>query len=129
MSIKIKENIQPILTFLFFIWLLSIARQIAAPSGVIGVTLDTDRKKNVYISKIEPNKPAHQTGLQKKDYIITVDGKSVEGKNKHYVSSKITGKPNTEVKLLIKRETSGNPALIEYKINRTQRKINWFIFF
>ena len=110
---------------IFFVWLLSIARQIAAPSGVIGVNLEGNKSKGIYIKQIAPNMPANQSGLQKNDYIISVDDKPMQNKNKHYVISKITGKPNTEVKSLIKRENKE----IEYNVKRVQRKIKWFIFF
>ena len=124
MNNNFKEKISPVIALILFLWLLSIARQIAAPSGVIGVQLDENKANGVFIKKVAPNMPAEQSGLQVNDIIIKVDDKSMNGKNKNYVISKITGKTNTSTKILVKRDNKEQ----EFDVNRVQRKIKWFIF-
>lgn len=125
MSSNFKEKISPLIALLLFIWTLSIARQIAAPSGVIGVQLDTNKDKTIFIKNIVPNMPAAESGLQINDIIIKVDNKSMDGKNQNYVISQITGKTNTNTKILIKRDNKEQ----EFDIKRVQRKMKWFILF
>lgn len=48
--------------------------------------------------------PANKAGLKVGDQIVSVDGVNIEGKNTTQVSALLKGKPNTEVRLEVKRE-------------------------
>ncbi len=63
------------------------------------------RKKGDFIAIIEPyeNSPAAKAGLKAGDLIISVDGKSTEGRSVEDVSKLLKGSPGTTVDLLIRR--------------------------
>lgn len=121
----LKETITNIFIIIISTWILLIVMQVISPSGLIGVTFDSNADKTVFIKNLTPNMPAEKSGLKINDIIIKVDDKSMKGKNKHYVVSKITGKANTNVKVLIKRDNKEQ----EFEIKRAKRKIKWFIPF
>lgn len=121
----IKETITTIFIFIIFVWTLLIARQITSPNGLIGVELDSNIDKTVFIKDFLQYSPAKESGLEINDIIIKIDDKSMNGKNKYYVASKLSGKANTNVKVLIKRENKEQ----EFEIKRAKRKIKWFIPF
>ena len=70
--------------------------------GGIGALI---RKQNDQIVIVEPNEgfPAHQAGLRAGDIILSVDGKSVEGKESSDVTDILRGHPGTEVTITVKR--------------------------
>jgi carboxyl-terminal processing protease len=82
------------------------------------------RSKNDYVIITEPYEgfPAQEAGLMAGDLILEVNGKSVKGKSSSELSKILKGTPNTEVKLLIKREGEKDP--IEKSITRKEIKIN-----
>jgi carboxyl-terminal processing protease len=82
------------------------------------------RSKNDYVMITDPYEgfPAHEAGLMAGDLILEVNGKSVKGKGSSELSKILKGTPNTEVKLLIKRE--GEKDNLEKTIVRKEIKIN-----
>ncbi len=88
--------------------------------GGIGALIRTIDKKIVIAEPYE-GAPALKAGLEAGDVIIEVNGKSTEGKNTEDISKILKGQPNTEVKLVIKREGVDKP--IEKTIMREEIKV------
>lgn len=88
--------------------------------GDIGALIRTMDKKIVIAEPYEDS-PAQKAGLEAGDVIIEVNGKSTEGKNTEDISKILKGQPNTEVKLVLKREGVDKP--IEKTIMREEIKV------
>lgn len=88
--------------------------------GGIGALIRTMDKKIVIAEPYEDS-PAQKAGLEAGDVIIEVNGKSTEGKNTEDISKILKGQPNTEVKLVLKREGVDKP--IEKTIMREEIKV------
>ncbi len=88
--------------------------------GGIGALIRTKEKK-ILIAEPYENSPAQKAGLEAGDEIIQVDGKSTEGKNTEDISKILKGQPNTEVKLVVKRDGVDKP--IEKTIMREEIKV------
>lgn len=76
----------------------------------------TQRDGKVYISEPYYGMPAQVSGLQFGDEIVSIDGESMAGKEVSYVSDKLRGRPNSEVKIKIRRE--GEKKELTYILNR-----------
>ena len=88
--------------------------------GGIGALIRT-REKQILIAEPYEGSPALKAGLQAGDVIIEVNGKSTEGKTTEDISKILKGQPNTEVKLVIKRDGVDKP--IEKTIIREEIKV------
>ncbi|MCG3165509.1 MAG: hypothetical protein POELPBGB_01277 [Bacteroidia bacterium] len=88
--------------------------------GGIGALIRTMDKKIVIAEPYEDS-PAQKAGLEAGDVIIEVNGKSTDGKNTEDISKILKGQPNTEVKLVLKREGVDKP--IEKTIMREEIKV------
>lgn len=88
--------------------------------GGIGALI---RKKGEYIAIAEPyeGSPAQKADLRAGDIILEVDGKSVKNKNTDDLSKLLKGSPNTQIKVLVKREGEEKP--IEKVITREEIKV------
>ena len=88
--------------------------------GGIGATVS---KNGEYVMIAEPYEgwPAQKNDLRGGDIIMEIDGKSTKGKNTDDVSKMLKGQPDTEVKLLIKRE--GEKDLITKVLKRQEIKV------
>ena len=72
-------------------------------SGVgIQLSLDKDTKELVVVSPIEGS-PASRAGVQPKDVIVTIDGKSTKGMSTEDAVKLIRGQAGTSVKLQLRR--------------------------
>lgn len=85
----------------------------------IQLTQDEETKKLVVISPIEDS-PAFTAGIQAKDIITKIDGKTTEGMDTNQAVSLIRGLVNTEVTLTILRETKE----IDFKLKRAKIEIH-----
>lgn len=85
----------------------------------IQLTQDEKTKKLVVISPIEDT-PAFNAGIQAKDVISKIDGKSTEGMDTNQAVNLIRGQVNTEVILTIVR----NNKEIEFKLKRAKIEIH-----
>jgi carboxyl-terminal processing protease len=83
------------------------------------LTQDEKTKKLVVISPIEDT-PAFKAGIQSKDIITKIDGKSTEGMDTNQAVNLIRGPVNTEVTLTIVR----NQKEIEFKLKRAKIEIH-----
>jgi len=83
--------------------------------GGIGALIGVINKKTV-ITHPYRDFPAYKAGLQVGDEIISVDGKSVQGRSTSEISSLMKGQPKTEVELKLKR--TGQKENIVVKIKR-----------
>jgi carboxyl-terminal processing protease len=97
--------------------------QVDTSGELIGVgiqlTQDEKTKKLVVISPIEDT-PAFNAGIQAKDIISKIDGKSTEGMDTNQAVNLIRGQVNTEVRLTIVR----NQKEIEFKLKRAKIEIH-----
>ena len=85
----------------------------------IQLTQDEQTKKLVVISPIEDT-PAFKAGIQSKDIITKIDGKSTDGMDTNQAVSLIRGQVNTEVTLTILR----NSKELEFKLKRAKIEIH-----
>ncbi|WP_341730505.1 carboxyl-terminal processing protease CtpC [Microcoleus sp. EPA2] len=85
----------------------------------IQLTQDEKTKKLVVISPIEDT-PAFKAGIQAKDIISKIDGKSTQGMDTNQAVNLIRGQVNTEVTLTIIR----NNKEIEFKLKRAKIEIH-----
>ncbi|HAT12382.1 MAG TPA: peptidase S41 [Microcoleaceae bacterium UBA11344] len=83
------------------------------------LTQDEKTKKLVVISPIEDT-PAFKAGIQSKDIITKIDGKSTDGMDTNQAVNLIRGPVNTEVTLTIVR----NNKEIEFKLKRAKIEIH-----
>jgi carboxyl-terminal processing protease len=83
------------------------------------LTQDEKTKKLVVISPIEDT-PAFKAGIQSKDIITKIDGKSTEGMDTNQAVNLIRGPVNTGVTLTILR----NSKEIEFKLKRAKIEIH-----
>ena len=88
--------------------------------GGIGALIRTKEKK-ILIAEPYEGSPALKAGLQAGDEIVEVNGKSTEGKNSEDISKILKGQPNTDVKLVVKRDGVDKP--IEKTIMREEIKV------
>lgn len=70
--------------------------------------------------------PANKAGLRVGDEIIEVDGINVEGKTTSQVSTLLKGKPNTSIKLEIRRSGQNQP--IAFNIARQKIKLSNVVY-
>lgn len=89
--------------------------------GGIGASI---RKKGDYVVIADPYEgfAAQKGDLRAGDLIISVDGKSMKGKNTDDVTKLLKGSPGTPVKIVVQRE--GEKGTIEKTLNREEIKIN-----
>lgn len=85
----------------------------------IQLTQDEKTKKLVVISPIEDS-PAFNAGIQAKDIISKIDGKSTEGMDTNQAVNLIRGKVDTQVTLTILRKNKE----IEFKLKRAKIEIH-----
>jgi carboxyl-terminal processing protease len=85
----------------------------------IQLTQDEQTKKLVVISPIEDT-PAFKAGIQSKDIITKIDGKSTEGMDTNQAVNLIRGQVNTEVTLTVLR----NSKELEFKLKRAKIEIH-----
>lgn len=81
----------------------------------IGIEIAVDNGSIRIVTPIEKG-PAEQAGLKAGDYIMAVDDTSVYGMSTYDVMQRITGKPNSNIKLTIFRE--GVSPSLEFKLRR-----------
>ena len=69
----------------------------------VHITYDIDTQ-GIVILGIMPNTPAEEADLKIRDIILSVDGTVVNSKTYYECVDKLKGEPNTEVKLILKRD-------------------------
>lgn len=91
----------------------------------IGALIGVINNKTVITNPYE-GFPANKAGLKVGDQIISVDGVNIEGKNTGQVSTLLKGKPNTEVKLVVRR--TGKSEDLTLNINRQKIKLSNVVY-
>jgi len=91
----------------------------------IGALIGVINNKTVITNPYE-GFPANKAGLKVGDQIISVNGVNIEGKNTTQVSTLLKGKPNTEVKLVVRRP--GKNEDLTLNINRQKIKLNNVVY-
>ncbi len=89
-------------------------RKAAGTSGV-GMVL-SKRGDVVYVVSVQPNGPADSAGLRAGDYLMSLDGASIEDKNLVEVDSMIRGATDSTAKVTVFRSARTKPA--EYQLTR-----------
>jgi len=88
--------------------------------GGVGATI-SKKGDDVMIAEPYYGWPAQKADLRAGDILIEVDGKTVHGKSTDDVSKLLKGSPNTELKIIIKRQ--GVDGLITKTITRQEIKV------
>lgn len=91
----------------------------------IGALIGVINNKTVITNPYE-GFPANNAGLKVGDQIISVNGVNIEGKNTTQVSTLLKGKPNTEVKLVVRR--AGKNEDLTLIINRQKIKLSNVVY-
>lgn len=84
--------------------------------GIGAVIFKPEKDGNVIINEPYEGSPAALAGLRCGDEIVLIDGQSVVGFTASDASSRMKGKPGTEVNFRVKKVRSGE--LVDYKIVR-----------
>lgn len=88
--------------------------------GGIGIIVSSERGKLIVVSPIEDT-PAFRAGIQSGDEIIAIDGTMIRDIKQGNTTDKMRGRPDTEIKLTIKREGEEKP--LEFTLVREIIKI------
>ncbi|MFZ1808303.1 MAG: S41 family peptidase [Cyclobacteriaceae bacterium] len=91
----------------------------------IGALIGVINNKTVITNPYE-GFPANKAGLKVGDQIISVNGVNIEGKNTTQVSTLLKGKPNTEVKLVVRRAGKSEDLILN--INRQKIKLSNVVY-
>lgn len=87
--------------------------------GGIGSVI-SKRGDYVYISEPYEGYPAERAGLMAGDKIFEVNGKSAKGKTTEELSSILKGSPNTEVNIMIERDSG---SFMEFRFKREKVQV------
>lgn len=79
-------------------------------------------KEHIIISLPYENGPAHKAGLEVGDKLLEIDGDNVVGASMREISTKMRGKPNSEVNIKVAR--MGEDASMEFKLIREEIKVD-----
>ncbi|MEO7987997.1 MAG: S41 family peptidase [Chryseolinea sp.] len=93
--------------------------------GGIGALIGVVQKK-VLITHPYRDFPAFKAGIQVGDEIISVDGKSVQGKSTSEISAMLKGQPKTDVELKIKRYGQRDTQV--FKITRSKISLSNLVY-
>jgi carboxyl-terminal processing protease len=98
-------------------------RRASATAGT-GILLSV-RSEMIYVVACARKSPAEEAGVRPGDYVIAVDGKSVEEKEVLEVDSQLHGEPGTKVKMTLIRSTRTKPLDVEMTLrNPSAPEIN-----
>jgi carboxyl-terminal processing protease len=89
--------------------------------GGVGALIGSINKKTI-ITHPYKNFPAQKSGIRVGDEIISVDGKSTEGKSTSQISAMLKGQPKTDVEIKIRRY--GIKDEIVFKIKREKISVS-----
>jgi len=119
--IEVLKNVLGIIVLLYFI---GVGQQFLYAPGVIGIRFDYQQDNYPQILIIDDNSPLKEMDISVNDTIIEINGEDIKEKSKSYITKKLRGDVNTDVKLLIKHGENTK----EYTVTRVKRKIDWFPF-
>ncbi len=71
--------------------------------GGVGIIVSSERGKLIVVSPIEDT-PAYRAGVKSGDEIIAIDGHAVKEMKESVASEKMRGKPDTKLRLTVKRK-------------------------
>jgi len=94
-------------------------RYVSTEYGGIGALIQT-RNEQIVISEPYEGFPAQQNDIRAGDVLLEVDGKSIKNFPADDVSSRLKGKPETKIKILLKRGENTKP--IEKTVVRKEIK-------
>lgn len=89
--------------------------------GGVGASI-VKGKEHIIISMPYEGGPAQKAGLQIGDKMLEIDGESVVGASMQEISSKMRGKPHSEVSIKIARNTQQEP--LEFLLKREEIKVS-----
>ena len=111
----LMEALDPYSSYLSKDSLQEIEKRKAAGNAGVGMVL-SKRGEVVYVVSIQPNGPADSAGLRAGDYLMSIDGASVEDKNLVEVDSLMHGAPDTTVKVTVFRSARTKP--VDFQLTR-----------
>ncbi len=111
----LMEALDPYSSYLSKESLQEIEKRKAAGNAGVGVVL-SKRGDVLYVVSLQPNSPADNAGLRAGDYVMSIDGASVEDKNLVEVESMIHGAPDSTVKLTVFRSARTKP--VDFQLTR-----------
>lgn len=71
--------------------------------GGVGIIVSSERGKLIVVSPIEDT-PAYKAGVKSGDEIVAIDGAAVKDMKESVASERMRGKPDTKLKLTVKRK-------------------------
>ncbi len=111
----LMEALDPYSSYLSKESLQEIEKRKAAGNAGVGMVL-SKRGDVVYVVSIQPDGPADVVGLRAGDYLMSIDGASIEDKNLVEVDSILRGAPGSTVKITVFRSARTKPA--DYQLTR-----------
>ena len=121
---KVIDVLKNILGIILFVYCVRVGQQFLYAPGVIGISFDYRQDNYPQILVIKENYPLNKTDISVNDVIIKVNDEDIKDTSISYITKKIRGKVNTDVKLSIRH----GDDIKEYTITRVKRKINWLPF-
>lgn len=88
--------------------------------GGIGILIDA-RGNELIVTEVMPGYAAQRQGIKVGDVIITIDDEEVNPQNINKLTTKVRGKPGTEVRLKIRR--TGEAKILEFHLIREEIKV------
>ncbi len=105
----LMDALDPYSSYLSKDSLQEIEKRKAAGNAGVGMVL-SKRGDVIYVVSVEPTGPADAAGLRAGDYLMSIDGVSVEDKNLVEADSMLRGAPDTTVKVTVFRSARTKPA-------------------
>jgi carboxyl-terminal processing protease len=109
------ESLDPYSSFLSKDQVESIRKRKATGKAGVGVVL-SKRTELIYVVSTRRNGPAEEAGLRAGDFVIVVDGVSVEDKSIPEVESMLAGAEGSKVKVSVFRSSRSKP--VEFEVAR-----------
>ncbi len=88
--------------------------------GGIGILIDS-RGNELIVTEVMPGYAAQRQGIKVGDVIIAIDDEEVNSQNINKLTTKVRGKPGTEVRLKIRR--TGESKILEFHLIREEIKV------
>jgi len=111
----LMEALDPYSTFLSKDQIQQLEKRKAAGNAGVGMVI-SKRTDVIYVVATHKGGPADVAGIRPGDYLMIIDGTSVEDKSIIEVESLLRGAPDTELKITVFRNSRTKP--VEYSLNR-----------
>ncbi len=96
----------------------ALQKRMANGNAGVGVVI-SKRSDIVYVVSCEKDSPAVEAGIRPGDYLIAIDGRSVEDRNLLEVDSLLHGAPGSKIKVTIFRNSRTKPLDLEMTLRHS----------